>query len=109
MEVRLKNRSTRRATFLFGSEQVLSLKDAHVNRVGEADGIRRFSVVDPAARLEVSWAFSRPARLWHFPLESVRGEERVYQGICLVWLWPVTLEPGRSWAVRWELSVGEER
>lgn len=96
----------RRQRFLFATEIGLGLKDAHVNRIGEAAGIRRFAVVDPAARLQVSWSFSRPARLWHFPVESGAGLHRVYQGVRLTWLWPVELGPRRCWEVRWEMTMG---
>ncbi len=101
------NASAHPVSFLFGSETNLALKDAHVNRIGQARGIRRFSVTDPAARLSVGWAFSRPAQLWHFPLETVsdseRGMERTYQGVSLTFLWPLTLSGRGSWQVRWEV------
>lgn len=108
---RLENLSRAPVTFLFGSELILNLKDAHVNRIGEVEDLSRFSVVDPAARLEVGWSFSRPARLWHFPLESLgpgrRGapRERAYQGVSLTALWPVELAPHAVWQVRWELVI----
>ncbi len=105
----LINRSTHRLAFLFGSELNLNLKDAHVNRMGEAQGVKRFSVTDPAFRLEVSWKFDREARLWYFPIETVsdseRGMERTYQGVSLTFLWPITLSPGGSWKVHWEMAI----
>ncbi len=104
---RLTNVSGRPAEFLFGTGLTLNLKDAHVNRTGEAAGVRRFSVLDPAARLEVRWQFSRPARLWYFPLETGSGARRVYRGVELTWLWPVKLQPGESWQVRWQWEVEE--
>ena len=108
---RLTNLASRHLTFLFGSESSLNLKDAHVNRIGEAQGVRRFSVTDPASHLRVSWVLSAAARLWHFPLETVsdseRGLERNYQGVSLTWLWPLALPPKGSWTVRWEMSIDE--
>ena len=105
----LVNTSNRRLEFLFGNESSFSLKDAHVNRIGEADGIERFAVTDPAAHLQICWAFSRPARLWYFPLETVsdsdRGMERTYQGVNLTFLWPLTLEPNGSWTVSWRFQI----
>lgn len=102
----LKNSSSRPQAFLFATEMNLGLKDAHVNRTGEAAGIRRFEVVDPSAGLRVSWSLGKPARLWHFPLETGVGMERIYQGVRLAWVWPVQLAPRRSWEVRWEMSIG---
>lgn len=104
---RLTNTSGRPMKFLFASELLFNLKDAHVNRLGEAPGVRRFAVLDPAARLQVSLAFSRPARLWHFPLEKGAGARRVYQGVKLAGVWPVALPARGSWDLKWELSVEE--
>ncbi len=104
---RVTNVSDRPAEFLFGTGVTLSLKDAHVNRTGEAPGVRRFAVLDPAARLQVSWVFDRPARLWYFPLENGSGAQRIYQGVKLTGVWPVGLPPKRSWQIHWELNVEE--
>ncbi|MBI3333116.1 MAG: DUF1926 domain-containing protein [Candidatus Omnitrophica bacterium] len=105
----LLNGSVRPLKFLFGSEMNFGLKDAHLNRIGEAEGIRRFELVDPSARLKVSWTFSRPARLWYFPLETLsdseRGMERTYQGVNLTFLWPLTLAPRGSWTVTGEIEM----
>ena len=68
---------------------------------------QELAVLDPAARLQVSWIFDRPARLWHFPLEAGSGAQRLYQGVKLTGLWPVKLPSHRSWAVRWELKIEE--
>lgn len=106
---RLSNRSEIRLEFLFGSELNLNLKDAHVNRIGEAEGIERFSVTDPALRLKADWDFGLPTRLWYFPVETVsdseKGMERNFQGVSLTFLWPVALEPGASWQVQWQFKV----
>ena len=104
---RLTNESDRSLEFLFASEFTLSLKDAHVNRIGEAPGVKRFAVLDPAAGLNVAWVFSRPARLWYFPLESGSGRRRLYHGVKLTGVWPVKLAPRKSWTVRWEWKVEE--
>ncbi len=113
---RLLNLGNRPLTILFGSELNLALKDAHVNRIGQADGIRRFALVDPAERLQIQWAFTREARLWHFPIETVsgseRGMERTYQGVSLTFLWLLHIAPRMSWNVHWTMgveSVDEER
>jgi len=107
----LINRSSRPISFLFGSQLCLTLKDAHVNRMGEAQGIRRFALVDPAEQLQVSWAFSRAARFWHFPMETTFGATsrriRSYQGVNLTFLWPIRLAPRGSWKVRSYMAIGE--
>lgn len=108
----IRNRSGRALEFLFGSEFNWNLKDAHVNRTGEAAGLRRFAVVDPAAGLQLSFRFGRPAALWHFPREAVltdagTGAQRVFEGIHLTPVWPVSLPARGTWSIRWQLTLGE--
>ena len=105
LSYRLLNLSARPMRLLFASGLSFSLKDAHVNRMGEVAGLSRFGLADPAARLELALAFARPARLWHFPLEVGTGSGRVYRGVRLMACWPVTLAPGRSWRVGWTLAA----
>jgi len=105
LSYRLLNLSARPMRLLFASGLSTSLKDAHVNRTGEVSGLRRFGLADPAARLELALAFARPARLWHFPLETGSGAARVYRGVRLMACWPVTLAPGRSWRGGWTLTA----
>lgn len=97
------------ARFLFGSELRLHLLDAHFNRMGEAAGVKQFSVVDPSARIELCGSMDRPARLWYFPREAAtrtsRGIERVYQGLTLICLWEVEPDTRRPWSVRYSLSI----
>jgi alpha-amylase/alpha-mannosidase (GH57 family) len=58
---------------------------------------------------EVKLSLSRPASLWHFPLEVVSnseaGYERVYQGTCTLLWWDMLLEPGRPWETELTLSL----
>lgn len=104
---RLENRSGRQVNFLFVTSSTFTLKDAHVNRTGEAPGVRRFAVLDPAARLQVGWTFARAARLWYFPLETGSGESRAYRGVTLAGAWPVRLPPRGAWRISWELNIEE--
>lgn len=104
---RLQNRTARSLSFRYGPESQWKLKDAHVNRVGETPALKNFSVVDPAARLEVAWRFSRPARIWHFPREDRTRSERVYLGVSITPLWNVRLAAHGRWSVRWTVTIGE--
>lgn len=111
LHYRLKNRLRKSLGFLFGSEMNLNLLDAHFNRLGEAVGVRRFALVDPLARKECTVALSRPARLWYFPVETIRQDrkrtERVYQGVRVTCVWEVRLAPGGTWTVRAEIGSRE--
>lgn len=109
---RLRNLSGKPLSFCYGTEFNWNLKDAHVNRVGETPGLTRFSLVDPAARLELSWAFDRLTRLWYFPREVAlrdlpRGQERTYEGVSVTPAWNVSLPARGRWETRWTLTLGE--
>lgn len=94
---------------LFGSELKMNLLDAHFNRIGEAVGVKHFSVVDPSARVELSGSLDRPVRLWYFPREgkarTARGVERVYRGLSLIFLWEVNGHGRRPWTAHVALSI----
>ncbi len=106
---RLSNPAGEPKSFLFGSEWNLTLKDAHVNRIGDAQGVSWFSVADPALRLKISWSYTREARLWYFPVETVsdseKGMERNYQGACLAFLWDVHVPARGAWEVRCAVKI----
>jgi len=93
--------------FVFSCQWMVSFKDAQVNRPGEAGPLRRFSVLDPAVRLEAVWAFSRAARIAFSPLEKKSGERRIYQGAVIRGFWPVTLAPSGRWKLNYEWKVGQ--
>ncbi len=108
---RLRNRTSKSFSFRYGTEMTWKLKDAHVNRIGETPALKRFSIVDPLLRLQVSWLFSRPARLRYFPRETevpVTGNrrERIYQGVSVTPCWNVSLPARGRWSVRWTLTIG---
>lgn len=106
--VRLRNDSKKARSLLFAAEMRFEIKDGLVNRVGETLPMRRFALQDPERRLRLLFRLSRPARLWHFPLE--RREQacdqwiRRFDGVSLTWLWPVALRRGGTWSVRWEVE-----
>ncbi len=59
---------------------------------GTAEGIEKISVVDSLTGVIMTVAPSRPATLWRFPLYTVSlsedGFEKIYQGSCLLFLFP---------------------
>ncbi|MBI3996202.1 MAG: DUF1926 domain-containing protein [Candidatus Omnitrophica bacterium] len=67
----------------------------------------QFGLEDPHAGVALTLSMDRPARLLHFPIETVseseHGLERTYQGLCIVCLW--TLEGARSWETRLQWSA----
>jgi len=86
----------------------LRIADREVRRlddVGEHNAVSALTVVSrlPALDGGIALALSRPAHLWHFPLEVVSnseaGYERVYQGTCTLLWWDLRLEPDRPWEI----------
>lgn len=57
--------------------------------------LKSISMVDDARGWRLTWFFAQPARLWHYPVETVgrtpRGLAAVQQGVCLMAWWPVEL------------------
>lgn len=101
------NRLKKPVRFVFSCQWIVSFKDAQVNRPGEAGPLRRFSVLDPASRLEAAWAFSRAARIAFSPLEKNLGGRRTYQGAVIRGFWPIALAPSGRWKLNYEWKVGQ--
>lgn len=86
----------------------VSLRDArYLTKPQEHAQTARFSLDDPDAGVALDLSMDRPARLLHFPIETVSesesGLERTYQGLCIVCLW--ALEGARSWETRLQWSA----
>jgi len=123
---RLSNRSRTRIRVRFGVEFNLAFsagtgegryleiggrmpEDSTLASLGESLNMDRIRLVDEWLGLEVALAFSKPATLWRFPLETISqsesGYERVYQATVLLPWWEVKLEPGESWELWIELGL----
>ncbi len=61
--------------------------------------------------MTIALRWPEPAELWCFPLETVSnseaGFERVYQGSCVMPVWPVTLGPDERWELEITVVLGE--
>ncbi|MBI1992652.1 MAG: DUF1926 domain-containing protein [Candidatus Omnitrophica bacterium] len=81
-----------------GLEFNLSLRDErYLGQAGELPHATQFIVEEAEARVRLHLSIDPPARLLHFPIETVSesegGLERTYQGLCVVCLW--TVDPPR--------------
>jgi len=78
---------------------------------GEIEATNALQLVLEWLAMDVRLTFSRPATVWHLPLETISlsegGFERVYQGSCIVSLWPIRLAPGASWSVEMTFDLQE--
>ncbi|MCX7011299.1 MAG: DUF1926 domain-containing protein [Candidatus Sumerlaeota bacterium] len=83
------------------------LADRRLGAAAEDLDVEAFSLVDEWKGLRLTFELAQPATLWRLPIETISlseaGFERVYQGACLLMLWPLSLEPGEKAA--FELSV----
>jgi alpha-amylase len=88
----------------FGVEFSYSLKDPHLNRVGEADGVKNICVNDQWYGVKVDLGVSKEASFWYFPIETVsdseQGLERTYQEVALLFHWGLKLAPGGKWNIK---------
>ncbi|MBI3083209.1 MAG: DUF1926 domain-containing protein [Candidatus Omnitrophica bacterium] len=81
-----------------GLEFNLSLRDErYLGQAGELPHATEFIVEEPGVRVRLHLSIDPPARLLHFPIETVseseEGLERTYQGLCVICLWAP--DPGR--------------
>ncbi|MGA2317744.1 MAG: alpha-amylase/4-alpha-glucanotransferase domain-containing protein [Thermodesulfobacteriota bacterium] len=68
------------------------------------------SIGNPHAPLTQKLYLHRRCNLWRFPIETVSlsesGFERIFQGSCLLFYWPLDLEPEKRFEVGIELAIG---
>ncbi len=66
-----------------------------IDQVGELDELTEISLVDLSRGYRLTLSPRQPARLWHFPIETVsrspRGVAALYQGTALYFWWPMEL------------------
>jgi alpha-amylase len=109
VEYTLANTGSREITPRFGIEFSYSLKDPHLNRVGEASGIRNICVNDQWYGVKAGFEFSKEASFWYFPIETVsdseQGLERTYQEIALLFHWDLKLAPGGTWNMKFTENI----
>jgi hypothetical protein len=75
---------------------------------------RRLAFGNTDAGVRIEAVLSEPARAEWFSVETVSnseaGFERIYQGSCLTFQWPVALEPGQreEWSVSFEVEQSRD-
>ena len=93
-----------------GLEWNLAIRDErYLKEPAELDDVSRFRLEEPELGVSLTLLVDPPARLMHFPIETVseseEGLERTYQGLCLLCLW--TPQTPASWKSRlvWTAEV----
>ena len=78
-----------------------------------SDDISSIHLLSELWNISVDVEVDRAATLWRFPLESVSaseaGFESNYQGTTILFLWPLSLQPGESWQTNLQFQLGRHQ
>jgi hypothetical protein len=85
------------------------LDDRKLASIGECSDVLEVRLIDEWNRFRVILRTDKKCHLWRFPIETVSlsesGFERIFQGSCLLFFWPLELEPQGQFEVRIELGI----
>ena len=85
------------------------LEDRRLASMGELEDVSEVHLIDEWSRFEVFLKTDKNCGLWRFPIETVSlsesGFERIFQGSCLLFYWPLNFEPKKQFEVNIELGV----
>jgi alpha-amylase len=85
------------------------LEDRKLASMGECADVSEIHLVDEWIGMEVVLKMDKTCNLWRFPIETVSlsesGFERIFQGSCLLFCWPLELKPNESFEFTIELGV----
>jgi alpha-amylase len=85
------------------------IEDRRLASLGELKGISEVRLIDEWNGMEVFLKINRECNLWRFPVETVSlsesGFERIFQGSCLLFHWPMELGPKEEFRLTVELGV----
>jgi alpha-amylase len=87
----------------------LHLEDRKLASLGELEDISEVRLIDEWDRLKIILKIDKNCNFWRFPVETVSlsesGFEKIFQGSCLFFYWPLELEPKGQFEVGIELGV----
>ena len=85
------------------------LEDRRLASIGELEDVSEIQLVDEWVGMKAVLKMDRNCNLWRFPIETVSlsesGFERIFQGSCLLFYWPLNLEPDKEFRVNVELGI----
>ncbi|MDP2943030.1 MAG: DUF1926 domain-containing protein, partial [Candidatus Omnitrophota bacterium] len=104
IDYKITNLDSKEFSPWFGVELNYSLKDPHLNRIGEVHDLKNIHINDQWYGVRIDIEFSRPTSMWYFPVETISesesGLERTYQELSLLFHWNFALAPKASWGVK---------
>jgi alpha-amylase len=85
------------------------LEDRKLASTGQCTDVSEVHLIDEWNRLKVVLRVDRKSRFWRFPVETVSlsesGFEKIFQGSCLFFFWPLELERGGPFEVTMEMGI----
>jgi len=85
------------------------LEDRRLASSGEIRGVTKIYLVDEWTGFKIFLGLDRSSTLWRFPVETVSlsesGFERVFQGSCLLLLWPLNLKEKEEFDIGIEFGI----
>jgi len=85
------------------------LEDRKLASIGECVDISEVHLVDEWNGIKVVLKMDKKCNFWRFPIETVSlsegGFEKIFQGSCLLFYWPLELETGKQFEVTMELGI----
>ncbi|KPK39409.1 MAG: hypothetical protein AMJ78_08540, partial [Omnitrophica WOR_2 bacterium SM23_29] len=104
IEYEVVNLDSKEISPWFGVEFNYSLKDPHLNRIGEVRDLKNININDQWYGIRIDFEFSNPTSFWYFPIETISdseaGLERTYQELSLLFHWNLKLAPKDKWRIR---------
>ncbi|MFB3886823.1 MAG: alpha-amylase/4-alpha-glucanotransferase domain-containing protein [Thermodesulfobacteriota bacterium] len=85
------------------------LEDRKLASIGQCADVSEVHLIDQWVGLKAILRMDRKSHFWRFPIETVSlsesGFEKIFQGSCLLFYWPLELERGRPFEVTVELEI----
>ncbi len=85
------------------------LEDRRLASIGESADVSEVHLIDEWNGLKVVFKADKKSYFWRFPIETVSlsesGFEKIFQGSCLLFYWPLELEKGGEFEVSIELGI----
>jgi len=89
------------------------LEDRKLASIGECVDISEVHLIDEWNEIEVFLKVDKKCNFWRVPIETVSlsesGFEKIFQGSCLLFYWPLELETGDGFEVTIELGIDSLR
>jgi hypothetical protein len=106
----LENFGIKKIDFIFGTEFNLSLYDAELcEAVNEEQSGSEFIINDLWKQIKVEYSIDPETRIWSFPVQTVSdsesGIEKMHQGLCVFFNWPITLAQNGQFKIKLEARL----